>query len=437
MANFVGNDNANILPPLLTGVLVGLGDDTFSGLGGNDLIVGYAGDDVINGGTGADVLIGGILVVDILGVGDIELAGNDTVTYDTSSARVSVLLYETASININILGVSLGVDGATTGHGGDAEGDRLIGITNLTGSAFGDYLGGNDENNILIGGAGDDGLQGAAGADVLNGGAGIDMADYTISTAAVTINLTTGSISGGHATGDTFTSIESLRGSAFDDSLTGNNGFNRLSGMAGTDTLDGSGGNDQLVGGAGGDVLIGGAGTDTVLYDNATVGVTANLGNAAVNTGDAAGDSYSGIENLTGSAFGDTLTGNSGANFIFGWTGDDRIDGGAGQDRLQGGNGADVYVFSAIDDSPVSSPDRILGFYHTSEDQIDLSAITGGDGTFIGLGAYSGVAGEVRYTVKDGVLTVGLDVDGDKVTDFRVEISATADVILTAADFVL
>ena len=37
--------------------------------------------------------------------------------------------------------------------------------------------------------------------------------------------------------------------------------------------------------------------------------VTANLANAAANTGDAAGDTYTSIENLTGSAFADTLTG--------------------------------------------------------------------------------------------------------------------------------
>ncbi len=341
---------------LLTGAVVATGDDTISGLGGNDLIAGYTGDDVINGGTGADVLIGGILVVDILGVGDVDLAGVDTADYSTSASRVSVLMYETGNINISLLGVTLQLTGATTGHGGEAEGDSLIGFTNLTGSTFGDYLGGNAEANTLIGGGGDDGLQGAAGADILNGGAGIDMADYTISTGAVTINLLTNSVAGGHATGDTLIGIESLRGGEFNDTLTGNNGFNRLSGMGGTDTLDGGAGNDQLVGGAGADVLIGGAGTDTLLYDNAATGVTANLGNAAGNTGDAAGDSYSGIENLTGSKFGDTLTGDGGANFIYGWTGDDRIDGGAGQDKLKGGNGTDVYVVSAIDESPPAPP---------------------------------------------------------------------------------
>jgi Ca2+-binding RTX toxin-like protein len=347
MANFTGDNSANILPPLLTGAVVAIGDDTFSGLGGNDLIAGYTGDDVINGGTGADVLIGGILVVDILGVGDVDLAGVDTADYSTSASRVSVLMYETGNINISLLGVTLQLTGATTGHGGEAEGDSLIGFTNLTGSNFGDYLGGNAEANTLIGGSGDDGLQGAAGADTLNGGAGIDMADYTISTGAVTINLLTNSVTGGHATNDILSSIESLRGGEFNDTLTGNNGFNRLSGMGGTDTLDG----------------------------------------------------------------------------------------GAGQDKLKGGNGSDVYVVSAIDESPAGAPDRVNDFYQVQGDQVDFSALTGGDGSFIGKDVYTGVAGEVRYTVKDGVATVGLDVDGDKVTDVRIELIGA--LVLTASDFIL
>jgi len=43
-----------------------------------------------------------------------------------------------------------------TGQGGDAEGDRLTGIENLTGSAHGDWLVGDDGNNRFDGGAGAD-----------------------------------------------------------------------------------------------------------------------------------------------------------------------------------------------------------------------------------------------------------------------------------------
>ena len=50
---------------------------------------------------------------------------------------------------------------------------------------------------------------------------GSDTAAYTGSAVAVTVNLGTNTATGGDAEGDTFTSIENLAGSAFDDTLTG------------------------------------------------------------------------------------------------------------------------------------------------------------------------------------------------------------------------
>jgi len=62
----------------------------------------------------------------------------------------------------------------------------------------------------------------------------------------------------GEATGDTFTSIERVLGTRFDDSITGN---------ADNNVLLGNGGNDYLAGGQGNDSLIGGAGVDSFGYD--------------------------------------------------------------------------------------------------------------------------------------------------------------------------
>ncbi|OWJ68563.1 hypothetical protein BWR60_03900 [Inquilinus limosus] len=244
-----------------------------------------------------------------------------------------------------------------------------------------------------------------------------------------------GTGTGGDAAGDTLTGIEWLRGSAFSDSLTGDGGANRLSGLAGTDTLDGGDGNDQLIGGAGADVLTGGAGFDTALYDNASVGVTASLANPSANTGDAAGDTYSGIENLVGSAFADTLTGDSGSNYLQGWHGDDVLNGGGGIDTLNGGLGADTFVFSSIADSTAKAPDRISDFSQSQGDKIDLSGITHGSGTFIGTEDFTHHAGEVRFIEGTTQTAVYIDANGDGTADAQIRLFTA--VALTASDFTL
>jgi Ca2+-binding RTX toxin-like protein len=62
--------------------------------------------------------------------------------------------------------------------------------------------------------------------------------------------------------------------------------------------------------------------------------------------GDALGDTYLNIENLTGSAFQDILVGDDGINVLDGGLGRDSLSGGAGNDTLVGGAGADSLVGS-------------------------------------------------------------------------------------------
>jgi Ca2+-binding RTX toxin-like protein len=143
-----------------------------------------------------------------------------------------------------------------------------------------------------------------------------------------------------------------LYGASASDVIKGFAGADTLLGFAGDDMLDGGDGNDVLRGGAGNDQLIGGAGTDTASYSGASAGVTVNLGlTAAQNTGGMGNDTLSGIEWLTGSAFGDRLVGDGLANklsggrgndVLSGLAGDDQLYGGAGNDRLNGGAGNDL-----------------------------------------------------------------------------------------------
>ncbi len=98
----------------------------------------------------------------------------------------------------------------------------------------------------------------------------------------------------------------------------------------------------MLNGGVGGDHLDGGAGVDTADYSLSAGGLTVFLGGAQLNTGEAAGDTYTAIENVTGSAFADILGGDAGSNKVSGGDGNDWLFGSGGTDVLLGGNGNDV-----------------------------------------------------------------------------------------------
>ncbi|MEZ5840904.1 MAG: hypothetical protein R3D02_10950 [Hyphomicrobiales bacterium] len=287
----------------------GSGNDRLYGNGGQDTLRGDAGNDLLNGGAGEDILIGG--------------TGTDTADYSTSIGGVTVDLF------------------AGNASGGDALGDTFSEIENVTGSDYADILRGDNGINVLDGGDGDDVLSGGAGGDTLIGGLGTDRADYQSSSAAVTVDLGNNTAYGGYAEGDSLSGIEQLTGSTFNDILKGDAGGNVLDGGLGDDTLAGRGGADQL---------IGGIGTDTADYQDSTAAVTVDLGGGLGTGGDADGDTYSSIERVVGSAYGDTLIGDNGNNILEGKAGADTLRGGAGADQLIGGTGTDTadYSTSAI-----------------------------------------------------------------------------------------
>ncbi|MGB3277870.1 MAG: Hint domain-containing protein, partial [Pseudorhodobacter sp.] len=180
------------------------------------------GNDTILGGVGADIINGG--------------AGIDTVDYTASSAAV----------NVNLA--------AGTASGGDAAGDVISNVENLTGSSFNDSLTGNTGANQLLGGAGNDSLFGGAGNDTIDGGAGTD----------------------------------SIRGGTGNDSLQGGTG---------NDTIYGGGDNDTIDGGANNDLIYGDGGSTAATNEhlswsaqgadgtNIAAGFTQNTGTMNVNVG--------------------------------------------------------------------------------------------------------------------------------------------------------
>jgi Ca2+-binding RTX toxin-like protein len=252
-----------------------LGEDLIVAGGGNDLVTGGfdadtlyggAGDDVINGDHGDDYLNGGLGADDLDG-GD----GSDWVSYSASASGVTLDLR-------NAIG---------TGSGGEAEGDTLVNIEKINGSAHADTVYGNaieetiygngGSDNLygyvgedgLFGGDGDDYLQGGEGADYLDGGAGSDWAAYSLSAGFVSVDLQAGAGIAGTALGDILVNIEKLYGSDFGDGLRGDANANVLYGRGGNGILDGRGGNDYLAGGSGINTMTGGTGDDTFRFDAA------------------------------------------------------------------------------------------------------------------------------------------------------------------------
>ncbi len=314
----------------------------------------------------------------------------------------------------------------------------------------------------LMGGTGNDLLKGGGGDDILNGGDGNDTATYADSKVGVVVNLTlTGAqtVSAGHA--DTLVSVENLVGSHFDDVLTGDAGANTLDGGAGKDILIGGAGHDELIGGAGDDVLVGGAGddqidggagNDTASYAGSMAGVKVSLATDGEQaTGGGGKDTLISIENLQGSSFDDVLTGDDGKNILIGGDGADTLDGGrgkdvlmggAGADKLTGGAGADTFLFTSVSDSTLSKADTILDFRAKEGDIIDLSGIDAstsavGDQSFyfMGTGAFTRHAGELRYTADAAGAHVYGDTNGDGVADFHIIVAGLSG--LQATDFVL
>ena len=228
----------------------------------------------------------------------------------------------------------------------------------IDGGAGNDSLLGGNGVDTLHGGLGNDYLVGGTGADALNGGDGTDTANYQSSTAAVTVNLATNAATGGDAQGDTFSSIEKVVGSNYDDFLTGtaagctlDGGFgnDKLYGGAGVDGLYGGSGSDRLVGGGGIDFLTGGAGADVFQ-------VARQSGYHFQSAPDIIADYESGIDKIS--------LGTQTSNITL-YSGDDLNDalqnGGA---HGRGGRGEAISLFYDTDDNRLYEMDSSGGHLH-------------------------------------------------------------------------
>lgn len=350
---FVGSSSSN----KITG---NLGQDTIYGQAGADDLRGGEGNDLLNGGSGAD---------DIYGDG-----GTDTVTYEDAS-----------NVNVNLRGISNGI--ANENYNGTTSTDKLYSIENVIGSSGDDTIEGNEEDNTLIGGAGNDTIS------------------FENSTTGVTVDLTnTTSKQNTNDGNDLIQGFDNILGSKNSDNLTGNSNANiihagllddTIEGLAGNDTIYGQAGDDVIDGSSDLDTLYGGSGDDTFIAslldgndvingfettgtessdDKDTIdysgindssyhlevnlsnsdiaGVLNNSANIKQDLTTEQTDTISNIENIIGTSGNDTIIGSSEANQLKGEAGDDTFIGGAGNDQIIGGahtvglNGGDWVDYS-------------------------------------------------------------------------------------------
>ncbi|GAA0637262.1 calcium-binding protein [Brevundimonas lenta] len=247
-AAFAGTGNA--LGNLIQGASAG---DILSGLAGNDTLRGFDGTDILRGGQGNDVLDGG--------------AGIDTVDYAAAAA-----------------GVNVNLSGNVAANDGDGGSDSLLGIENLTGSAFNDTLAGSAVANVLRGGLGADTLIGLGGNDVLEGGTGAantligGLGDdlYRVSVAGDTLVESAGQ---GRDTVETTVSALTLRANFEDLTFTGTGSFSGT-GNAENNSITGGLSADTLIGLGGDDILQGGGSVDTVVMSGVRADYQINGGSS-------------------------------------------------------------------------------------------------------------------------------------------------------------
>lgn len=296
--------------------------DDLWGTAQDDRIRGLGGDDTFHWSEGRDIFDGA--------------SGNDTVSYLNANQSVTVNLASGANSS------------------GAALGDQFISIEHIEGSQFADRITGDQNSNRLLGAQGndrlygqdgDDFLTGGAGHDVLDGGLGTDMADYGQAGSAIYADLQVSGVNtGADAQGDTYISIENLRGGAESDDLRGDEGANMIigglgydfiMGRDGSDILIGSHGNDILVGGNDNDVLNGGPGNDRLLGQQGDDRMVGEAGNDKL-------IDFFGNNSMIGGAGNDLLYDGAGNSILYGGTGDDRLIGSVGHDRLYGASGDDI-----------------------------------------------------------------------------------------------
>ncbi|WP_164934398.1 Ig-like domain-containing protein [Bradyrhizobium zhanjiangense] len=220
--------------------------------------------------------------------------------------------------------------------GNTATSSAVVYFVGVPGAILGDA-----GDNILTGTAGNDIFQGFGGNDIFNGLSGVDRAAYVDATGGITADLTAGTVTGPGVGTDTLIGIEAIQGSNFADHYSAV-GFSGNSGVPGTpigfNSFEGMGGDDIITG----TVNPSGESLTRISYVSATAAVVVDLAAGTAN-GDASvgNDTFTNVNSVIGSAFGDTLRGSDNPNGTF-----EQYDGRAGNDLIDGRGGYDFAIYN-------------------------------------------------------------------------------------------
>jgi Ca2+-binding RTX toxin-like protein len=443
------------------------GNDTVNGLAGNDSLDGNTGDDVLDGGADNDTLNGGDGVDSLAGgFGNDSLdggaasdivnggAGDDTMTGGAGfdSFQNEAIVGGSAFDRITdfeagdevVIGVGLGVSsepdyytsfigtaafsnvagqvryftgGGVTTIETDYDGDGLADYTTVIQNGeftlvATDALGLRLEIDSSYGGAptgGDDAIGGGNGGDLIDGGAGIDLLEGRVGD---------DTLNGG-------TEADVLDGGAGDDVLNGGDGDDQILDARGADTIDGGDGFDNFAANFAGQVEI-------VISDsqivNVTGGETKSISNIEViSFSQRLSGNFNDIFNAAAASITVQLFGGAGNDVLTGGSAADIIEGDSGNDTVAGGLGADQFDFDFLEEvDPVG--DFITDF--EPGDFVDLRGFTiappFGSGlplSWLGTGAFTNAAGQVRYEASGGQTFIQLDSTGDGVADHLITLT--------------
>ena len=336
----------------------------------DDILIGNDGANTLDGRRGGDRMAGNggddIYFVDSLQdiVREVANGGNDTVILMSRDLKIRKIA--------NVEHIIYADESTLDADVGD-ETPPTVGDNTMTSIIFGD-----NRNNSLDGGAGDDTIFGQGGDDLIIGGRD--------SLASRDINNTID-------VADLEDQTESDDGN---DTLYGGGGNDTILGGQGNDILDGGAGDDTLSGQDGVDIFRGGAGVDTVDFSKESpFQLLVNLATNVASGGTASGDTFYSIENLIGSDDRiDRFIGTEAANHFWGQGGGDYFNGGGGSDILDGGSDGDII-------SGEAGNDTIIG--GAAQDYLD-----GGSGTDTVV--YAGSTAGVTIDLANGIALGG---DGD------------------------